>query len=719
MMTISFGILNRPWTWCVAALVGVAACGEAAPATDPPTAAVNSAQFAEDGFNASLPRPPSVLAVQPDDRILVGWKALVGGGLARLNADGTPDSTFNVSQIGPSSLALQADGKIVVAYPDPNGGSAGAPSDIVRLNADGTFDGGFQPFSALELDVVAVQPDGKIVVTTRSEATASVARLNADGTLDTTFSTTLAVDRLTTAVRQQDGKILVAGWMRNGNAIVRLNVDGTFDATFTTAMVSGGLVLALAPQPDGKIVVGGDFSKLNGVAQAYLGRLNADGTTDATFSASTGAEVGTILVQASGRILVGGEFSYLNGRLSRFLGRLNPDGTFDPTFRAATDDYVSHLAEHAGGAVIVGGDFGRLNGQAHRYIGRLTEDTWDLERDFEIANKPGNAWSYGWQASPGGAFTPYSWHGAAFEGVPMWGKAAGALPGVWKNTTPYSLYGAAPGYVSLHPGPSGEYSVVRWTAPRAMAVIATVNFLWGDVGLMDYYVYFNGVQCFQVQDAGWDEAFDDWFVVQPGDTIDFVVGGGYYYGNTPAELMVEEWWNIEDEYERANTPGGAWTFGWRPNASSSATFKPFSWNGPRWYADVWANSSYTEPLAVWNTTGYYLYGAAPGWVALHPGPNQEYAVLRWKAPTAADVEVGAWFGAGDAPPASWGDEAAKLDYYVQLNGVNQAHLRSKGEFATTLNMAVNAGDTIDFMVGGGYYYGMTPVSASVRKRFVP
>lgn len=91
----------------------------------------------------------------------------------------------------------------------------------------------------------------------------------------------------------------------------------------------GTNVRAIAVQPDGKILVGGNFTTLAGQPRYNLGRLNADGTIDATFNASPNSIVTSLAVQSDGKILVAGAFTQITGRSTRYLARLTPQGAFD------------------------------------------------------------------------------------------------------------------------------------------------------------------------------------------------------------------------------------------------------------------------------------------------------------------------------------------------------------------------------------------------------
>jgi hypothetical protein len=89
---------------------------------------------------------------------------------------------------------------------------------------------------------------------------------------------------------------------------------------------ANGSVEALAVQEDGKILVGGAFTTLGGVARSNIGRLNPDGTLDTTFYPGANSYISTLAVQADGKIVVGGSFSELDGEPRSSIGRLSSKG---------------------------------------------------------------------------------------------------------------------------------------------------------------------------------------------------------------------------------------------------------------------------------------------------------------------------------------------------------------------------------------------------------
>jgi uncharacterized delta-60 repeat protein len=130
-----------------------------------------------------------------------------------------------------------------------------------------------------------------------------------------------------------DDKILVAGLFNldgTNRCIVRLNANGTLDNTFTRASLSPNEgISSLAVQPDGKILVGGGFTTINGDSRKNIARLNPNGTVDNSSNPGTGPDraVDAVALQPDGKVLIGGSFTNVNGTPRPRIARLNPDGT--------------------------------------------------------------------------------------------------------------------------------------------------------------------------------------------------------------------------------------------------------------------------------------------------------------------------------------------------------------------------------------------------------
>ena len=228
---------------------------------------------------------------------------------------------------------------------------AATPAAQAQVTYATTFNGG----SGANDFVFSVFPqtDGRILIggrfTTYDGVTRSgVARLNADGSLDTSFNPgTGTVGSVYFVLEQANGQILIAGDFTSYNGvaqsgIARLNADGTLDPTYAVGTgADGKAVFAFGGQVDGKLILGGRFTTFNGVPRTGVVRLNADGSVDTTFDPGTGVTgnsgngtngVYDVVVQPDGRILLGGYFNAYNGTQSPGIVRVNTDGSLDTGF---------------------------------------------------------------------------------------------------------------------------------------------------------------------------------------------------------------------------------------------------------------------------------------------------------------------------------------------------------------------------------------------------
>ncbi|SEI76937.1 delta-60 repeat domain-containing protein [Azotobacter beijerinckii] len=333
------------------------------------------------------------LALQADSRMLLAGYSYDTGSrnydfsLVRLDADGSLDTgfgslgkaRFDIAQDYDEgrSLSVQPDGRILLAGHSYTSDSGTYDFSVIRLNADGSLDTSFGSDGKATFDLgrddyvysMAMQPDGKILVTGRSDNGSDdnfgVIRLNVDGTLDTNFGSDgkaifelgYSDDQGHSVTVLPDGKILMAGssydYSENSTyfdfSVIRLNADGSLDTSFG----GGGEAIAdidgnsdfgnsLLVQPDGKILVAGRSYNPGYDTEFSVARLNADGSLDASFGSDGKAsfalgkgyaQVNSLALQPDGKILLAGQsYNPDNATYDFSVIRLNVDGSLDTGF---------------------------------------------------------------------------------------------------------------------------------------------------------------------------------------------------------------------------------------------------------------------------------------------------------------------------------------------------------------------------------------------------
>jgi uncharacterized delta-60 repeat protein len=277
------------------------------------------------------------------------------------------------SWVGAAAVVVQPDGKIVTA----GEGDLGSGNVIVstRMTASGALDPTYGNGGIVTVDInggagvdsgagLALQTDGKIVIAgggrygTYGPITFAAVRLTSSGALDPTFGTngvttvpigTASIAIANAVVIQSDGKIALAGTAltsHNQFVAVRLNANGTLDNSFGTAGIStlspAGGAWGLALQGDGKLILAGqaDFNnpQVAGAQQFMAARLTASGGLDATYGhggivaipvGATALGYGIVL-QGDGKAVLAGPAFTTTGVNATV--RLNVDGTIDHSF---------------------------------------------------------------------------------------------------------------------------------------------------------------------------------------------------------------------------------------------------------------------------------------------------------------------------------------------------------------------------------------------------
>lgn len=342
--------------------------------------------------------PPFVraLVVQPDGKILVGGRFLLRaeelthGYLVRLNPDGSLDTDFRIGT-GPDgdvrAIALDLDGAILI------GGDFAAVDGrprarLAKLLSDGRLHEDFRPSISGEpccaVSAVSMQPDGHILlggscITHVNGVRRNVARLRSNSLLDLGFDP-VARGMVTSIILQPDGRILIGGLFgatpgEPSRSLMRVEPDGRLDSSFRPPLLQkyagAGRVQSLAVDPQGRIVVGGDFDQVLEGPRSGLVRLGPDGRLDQTFDPapvpdSSGNSVTAVAVQPDGGVLA----SWSSGEVFRFL----EDGRHDESFQVDAQAVVA-IVQTVDGQLLLGGAFTTVNGVARPGLARLCGGT--------------------------------------------------------------------------------------------------------------------------------------------------------------------------------------------------------------------------------------------------------------------------------------------------------------------------------------------------------
>ncbi len=354
------------------------------------------------------------LSIQGDGKILVAGNMGDDFAMLRYNPDGSYDPSFGGGDAlvttdffgGPDravAIALQPDGKIILAGNGRATGSARNDFAVARYNVDGSldtsFDGDGKVLTQLQINhnnasAIAIQTDGKIVIggnTWGSNNDYGLVRYNPDGSLDTSFdgdgkviaNLFSSADFLSDIALQSDGKIVVAGGGGAGFTILRYLGNGSLDTSLDgdgileIGVLSWSAASSLSVLPDGKLLIGGHAaSNVNWQAVEFAAiRLNRDMALDTSFDTDGKVttnigefkrEANAVAIQPDGKIVAIGT-DYTNGEpsLDEFaVNRYNPDGTLDTSFGgdgrvttnfAGPDDIAHSVALQPDGKIVVAG----------------------------------------------------------------------------------------------------------------------------------------------------------------------------------------------------------------------------------------------------------------------------------------------------------------------------------------------------------------------------
>lgn len=267
--------------------------------------------------------------------------------LIRLNSNGSLDNSFLFSNgentsIGLQSIVVAPNNKIIVA-----GKSYQSLSPyLYRLFEDGSRDQTFVSKANEEVSSLAILDNGKLLISGpfvkyQNEPRFSMALLDNEGNLDQTFNVPVGAVASYFAVNvDANGRMYLYGNMRqvNGtitNSIIRLTADGSLDPSFPEGTGFAGGIDVFSFQSDGKLIVAGTFNQYNGISKNGMIRFNTDDSVDPNFTVNVAGNSGLvydIYPLSNGKIIIAGDFTSVDGVSRNYLARLNADGTIDESF---------------------------------------------------------------------------------------------------------------------------------------------------------------------------------------------------------------------------------------------------------------------------------------------------------------------------------------------------------------------------------------------------
>lgn len=336
------------------------------------------------GFSAGFNSDIYGVAFQADGHLVVGGSFSQYGGttipsyLARLNLDGSRDTAWPVGGLTPngSVFSVQAypDGRLLVSGSFTGFGTVGR-SRVARLLADGSLDLTYSNANFSVSSVYAAWPlaDGGAYIGDNN----AIRRVLPDGKTDTNFVSATFNGQVYALAVQADGKIVGASYRSSGAELMRLNPDGSRDKTFNGPGRFNGQILQLSVLASGELLISGGFTTMTtadgSVSVRYLAKVGSDGGSVELLAPVNGVVI-THRVQPDGRILIGGDFTLVGEASINRFARLEADGTVDTTFINGTGagGYVRAFSMDALGRIAIGGQFSTVNSRSLGKVALLT-----------------------------------------------------------------------------------------------------------------------------------------------------------------------------------------------------------------------------------------------------------------------------------------------------------------------------------------------------------
>jgi hypothetical protein len=296
--------------------------------------------------------------------------------LVRLLPDGSRDTRFVVEEEINNTifdLEVSGSGEIWIGGLFSEFGDSGQ-SYLARLKGDGSIDSSFDSLNQIKGPVFEiVENKGKLLVAGEF----GIRQFSEEGVLDVEFHSPDFDGSVYAADVQADGKILIGGSFLTVDGvsypkISRLMPSGVVDSAFKIGGGANANVNAIKVLPDGGIIVGGSFISIDGYSARRFAKLLPDGSLNREFSVGDGfnGPVNDIYLRADGRMLVGGSFTRYDDSLKDYVALLEKDGRAAASSlkKLNLNNTVYSLSEIAGGLVVLGGSFTQFDDLGYNYV---------------------------------------------------------------------------------------------------------------------------------------------------------------------------------------------------------------------------------------------------------------------------------------------------------------------------------------------------------------
>jgi hypothetical protein len=344
-------------------------------------------------------------------------------------------------------------------------------------------------------------------------------------------------------------------------------------------------------------------------------------------------------------------------------------------------------------------------------------------KDFSAAKNLAGSWSYGYRTAAGAfVLLPSNDNTRLEPGLTNWYLPTPSwdVPAIIRNNTgsalTYFTYVNQPvDMLNLLPGPNGEKTVLRWTAPAAMLVQIETRFRGLDTrgSSADIAVVHNStatLTSISMNGTGNTSIYSASRKVNAGDVIDVLVGYGSNYNPATDSIgvaaVITQVFDTASEFSAAKNPAGSWSYGYRTAAGAFALLPNndnvygLAAGMSTWYTP---NSGANLPSIVHNGTSatqmYFGYVKQPNYMLnLQPGPGGEKSVVRWTAPNDMLVKIEGRFEGLDTRGGTSDVSIVQNSASILFSGGVNAY---GGRAPFSLTRSVYAGDVIDFAVGFG------------------